>query len=413
MCYVSPVERLTPCETTAEEILRSLKTARLEPGLRPNFWEPPRAEPESIGVSLSGGGYRAALFSLGALLAIVDGRVGERVRWVASMSGSSLANALIASGVGLTATQSEVADLVRQGIAAAGRSMSITKRGVSRFWVRNAQRDVLLRDMDGGSTEHVFVAVDLLTRQPAYFSRSFYFSEGLRDGDRAWGVPGKLKVKEIVRGSAGFPGLPPIRLRPRRFDRGHPNLWPEQGMALSDGGLWNNLATSWDADRRRIVNVLSEELFLPASLGSDVELHLVVDASTPVRRSRFPDAYSVPAWNILGGLVGQFGTLFESAVYAHRRLVPVDAAKVTFDENPELVDPVSCNYLGGSRRDWASASAFCETVRTVVPTVRGIRPVSSVLLVAYGYALTAAHLSRHGVDNGRFRTVERLADDLL
>lgn len=413
LCYAFSTMGLMPSAGTAGEILDSLRSARLDPGLEPNMWEPSRPEPESIGVSLSGGGYRAALFGLGALLAIVDGQVGDRVRWVASVSGGSLASALVASGGGLASAQVPFDSLVHRALVAASHAGKITKRGVERSWKCNPAERPLLRDLGGGTTEHVFVAVDLLTRQPAFFSRSFYFSEGLRDEDRAWGRASSLRVSEIVRGSAGFPGLPPIRLASERFDRDNSFAWPERGMVLSDGGLWNNLATTWDADRRRIVNLLSGTMSLPAGLGRDVDLHLVVDASIPVRPSRFPSSYRIPVLGYIPALVGQAGTLFESAVYAHRRLIPVGSSKVTFEESPEYIDPVACNYLGGDRPTWASTSEFCEQIRTVAPTLRGIRRVVSVLLVTYGYALTAAHLAQHGVDNGRFRTIEVLSNQFL
>src|SRR6266542_2599750 len=49
-----------------------------------------------IGVSLSGGGHRASLFGLGALLYLVDAGKNREVTSIASVSGGSLTNAFVA-----------------------------------------------------------------------------------------------------------------------------------------------------------------------------------------------------------------------------------------------------------------------------------------------------------------------------
>lgn len=49
-----------------------------------------------LGIALSGGGHRASLFALGALLYLVDSRLNERVATICSVSGGSITNAFIA-----------------------------------------------------------------------------------------------------------------------------------------------------------------------------------------------------------------------------------------------------------------------------------------------------------------------------
>jgi hypothetical protein len=46
-----------------------------------------------LGIALSGGGHRASLLSLGALLYVVDSGMNARVRTVTSVSGGSITNA--------------------------------------------------------------------------------------------------------------------------------------------------------------------------------------------------------------------------------------------------------------------------------------------------------------------------------
>ena len=50
---------------------------------------------KEINIALSGGGLRASLFGLGALLYAIDSGVNERVRVISSVSGGSITNAYI------------------------------------------------------------------------------------------------------------------------------------------------------------------------------------------------------------------------------------------------------------------------------------------------------------------------------
>ena len=60
-----------------------------------------------MGVSLSGGGHRATLFSLGALLAVSECASTFRVAWVSSVSGGSIANGVLLRAGGLGAPASD------------------------------------------------------------------------------------------------------------------------------------------------------------------------------------------------------------------------------------------------------------------------------------------------------------------
>lgn len=53
---------------------------------------------KTIGVALSGGGVRAALFSLGVLIALTDTQLNRRVTTISSVSGGSIVNASVAQG---------------------------------------------------------------------------------------------------------------------------------------------------------------------------------------------------------------------------------------------------------------------------------------------------------------------------
>jgi hypothetical protein len=85
-----------------------------------------------VGVSLSGGGFRATLLGIGALLAIVDaGQAGE-VRSIASVSGGSLANAFVWSRMDFRAADpTAFSELTREAIDLVSRGLVTPTRAAS------------------------------------------------------------------------------------------------------------------------------------------------------------------------------------------------------------------------------------------------------------------------------------------
>jgi len=70
-----------------------------------------------VGVALSGGGHRATLFGLGALLALVDLRINRRTTQIASVSGGSIANAFVALRCRFEEMTTETFDPIVQELA--------------------------------------------------------------------------------------------------------------------------------------------------------------------------------------------------------------------------------------------------------------------------------------------------------
>jgi predicted acylesterase/phospholipase RssA len=263
-------------------------------------------------VALSGGGTRASLFTLGALLYLVESRVNERVEAIASVSGGSVTNAVVAtscefSSVGRTEFE-EVASrltrtLVERGIAfsswvtrlyliglsvlvLAGFSVCVLRFPIEcsrrtclaialvcaaaaslRGWLIEWRIGALLfwRDRHGlrlgdlkHRTLHVFCATDLPEGEPVFFlawsGGGYLASRGL-GAARADDLP----LQTVVRASAAFPGaFPPRRLSVRKFEferwyRARPVLY------LADGGVWNNLGTQWFTEMGSL-----SEIFSPA-----------------------------------------------------------------------------------------------------------------------------------------------------
>lgn len=79
-----------------------------------------------LAVALSGGGYRATVFSLGALQYLADARLNQSVTSIASVSGGSIANGFVAQEVNFrTATAEEFRARALQPLASC-----IAERGV-------------------------------------------------------------------------------------------------------------------------------------------------------------------------------------------------------------------------------------------------------------------------------------------
>jgi predicted acylesterase/phospholipase RssA len=65
-----------------------------------------KSESPALGLALSGGGVRAALFSLGVVIALIETGFHRRLRCLTSVSGGSIVNAALAHGPGVTSFRS-------------------------------------------------------------------------------------------------------------------------------------------------------------------------------------------------------------------------------------------------------------------------------------------------------------------
>lgn len=290
-----------------------------------------------IGVALSGGGVRASLYSLGALLCLVDSELNHRVSEIASVSGGSITNGFIAQRCDFSRVKSPDFDrhsselalaitrgLVRKEAVFAGYVLLFLTLGIVAFarpfnlpaWAdvllvlafgvalllrglllakilrRNffARRDypVLLGDVNS-SVAHIFCATDLNSSMPVYLTNSdpHLFSP-------AWGRASSEKaaaigVADAVRASAAFPGgIPPKCLKVAEFGLALTPLQQARRsqevifrdtkqpnmLYLADGGVWNNLGTDWFDPLTRIS--------LPASLKHRrADQLLIIDATAP------------------------------------------------------------------------------------------------------------------------------------
>lgn len=140
---------------------------------------------------------------------------------------------------------------------------------ISKRYFGSLFKRINLTTLSNSKTEHVICCTDLVTGRPLYISTSSGGRLYRRLVDRPIGIGPRtvthekeshkiynigvlysaptLSVSAAVRASAGFPGIPPRRLQLKNFiqdsaDRGKGVDLSSQAF-LSDGGIWNNLAT--------------------------------------------------------------------------------------------------------------------------------------------------------------------------
>jgi hypothetical protein len=295
-----------------------------------------------VAVALSGGGHRAALFGLGALLYLADCGKNREVESIASVSGGSLANGYVAQSadyrtvdpatfratvtpftrrlaqkgtvwppanltlaylvllaavlavvvgvwfmpwaVGLRIS-AFVVGLVAFGVVASWRS-AIMSRAFARTLYAPKGSPTALSGICR-SLDHVFCATDLHAGENVYFSGGFVCS--YRFG---WGSPGDLPLHVAIQCSAALPGaMPPrwLKTARHRFVEGRTQAKGATRMALVDGGVYDNMADQWGLgidDRKDRWPELAKDL-------RGVDELIIVNASAglewgPVWRMRIP-----------------------------------------------------------------------------------------------------------------------------
>jgi len=283
----------------------------------------------TIGVAISGGGHRASLFGLGALLYLIDAGKGAQVGSVASVSGGSLTNAYFGATVDLSKIDSEgmwdkakdfAYRIARRGTLWAAPQtyaylMSIALLVVGAIivscrcpwwaivlaWViaivlggwASQQRSAVvasafdttllrrakLKDMKT-EVSHVMCASDLQMGQNVFFSNTFVYS--WRSG---WGRPGKMRAARAAQASAALPGaFSVVSLPLKRFDLPEERVVvlkrnPPRKFKLLDGGVYDNMGSEWLLDIQDRLNegtppeglkAVDEAIVVNASAGDEV-----------------------------------------------------------------------------------------------------------------------------------------------
>lgn len=293
-----------------------------------------------IAVAFSGGGHRACVFALGALLYLADAGKTKHVTSVSSVSGGSLANGAVAQDLDLTTASAEQVEqavgrvarrvtglgtvfgaaltwlylvvLVLLVVAAsvvpcllsldlawkillclggllvaawfAGLRGHVTALAFGRtLFTREGSRTRLGEIHD--AVDHVICATDLHAGEHVYFSKRFVYA--YRFG---LGRPGKTRLDKAVAASAAFPGVFPVVRVPTKalsFTGGRDEAQGTRSLVLHDGGVYDNMGDQWahgfEARAERV----------PPATFRDADELVVVNASagmafSPVRRLWVP-----------------------------------------------------------------------------------------------------------------------------
>jgi len=260
---------------------------------------------KSLAVALSGGGHRATLFVLGALMYLVDAKANAYVTSIASVSGGSLTNGFVGQAVNFRETdgvefRKRVAGPLATQITTSGTLFAplLTKvyvlllivglilvflipaiipvpwywrlavffvalalwgwflgtrgrvcaRAFSSTLFSPNDRESLLADLKKKDLDHVICSTEFRSSEQVYFAGEFIYSRAL-----GYGVPAKLSLARAVQASAAFPGgFPPSVLETKQHgfvgapspSAGGPPEPPKQ-MILTDGGVYDNMGEQW------------------------------------------------------------------------------------------------------------------------------------------------------------------------
>ena len=265
----------------------------------------PASHVKSLAVSLSGGGHRATLFVLGALMYLVDAKANADVTSIASVSGGSLTNGFVGQTLNFRETdgadfRKRVASPLATQIAKSGTLfaplfskvyllllfagallvLAIPAIGPGPWYVRLLLflvglalwgwlfaargrlcarafritlfspngRETTLADVKKKDLDHVICATEFRSAEQVYFSGDFVYSYAL-----GYGEPARLSLARAVQASAAFPGgFPPATLptnqhkftgAPLPAAGGPPE--PPSEMVLTDGGVYDNMGEQW------------------------------------------------------------------------------------------------------------------------------------------------------------------------
>jgi NTE family protein len=220
----------------------------------------PKKLEDGLGLSLSGGGYRAMLFHLGALYRLNELCLLPKIKRIASVSGGSLAAAALAIGWNDLKFDSE--GIARNLTEAVGKPLlNLAERNIdikaialgllpglsaaniaAHYYDRFLCHGAKLQDLPA-SPKFVFIATNLQTGSIWRFSKEY--AADYQVGQ--WFNP-DLPLSTILSASAGFPPfLSPCRVRVpdgkiEKTDGATHNKYPfNRHLVLTDGGVYDNL----------------------------------------------------------------------------------------------------------------------------------------------------------------------------
>jgi NTE family protein len=215
-----------------------------------------------IGLAISGGGFRAMAFGLGALRALHDRDLLSSVRVISGISGGAILSALWAYGpMAFEEFDLGIRQMLRNGIqfelaqrafspASIYRSAAATVSGVATGSPRVFSRtealvgalrdrglDLPMKAVTHPDLDVVLSATDLSTGNAVRFGSLVSSSSPLGR------IVDEVPVADAAAASASFPLLLPALVRSYEFERGDGSRHVAR-LAMTDGGVYDNLGTT-------------------------------------------------------------------------------------------------------------------------------------------------------------------------
>lgn len=212
-----------------------------------------------IGVCLSAGGFRSALFGMGVFRYLAEAGLLRRVTAISAISGGSILGAWLAERwAGSVACGAAFPSLTAEPFCTALAGDNLRNRWL-REWLSHlaaprprGRGPALARALQGGlvpavalrdippDVQLVLSATDLGSGRPFHFSRDFV-------GGRCTGYarpPASLALSTAVAAATAAPEyFSPVQLHTRAL-----GLTGERPLSLVDGAVYDNLATEWFDD---------------------------------------------------------------------------------------------------------------------------------------------------------------------
>lgn len=315
-----------------------------------------------IAVALSGGGHRASLFGLGAVLYLVDAGKGAEIACVSSVSGGSITNAYVGLVTDIATCDAKefrtcVGPLARAvstkgtvwvapityGYLAVGAAVVLTAAALSWWlegavpfvtwavallllgWLARQRGHVAASAFDralfhraplsalNSDTDHVICSCDLQTAENVYFSGRFVHSYRL-----GWGAPGDLPLTRAVQASAALPGAFAPTVLPLKRHKFSPPVAGDRPnrLLLADGGVYDNMATEWPLR----LSARVQEGKPPSPPPHAVDQVVVVNASAGLGVTR-RRSVTVPLVGEVTSLLAVKDVLYDQTTAVRRRLL--------------------------------------------------------------------------------------------
>lgn len=213
-----------------------------------------------IGLAFSGGGFRATAFGLGALRALHDRDVLDKVNVVSGISGGSLLTAMWAYGPQrFDEFDDTVTTLLRRGLQAELARRAFTPRAAWRATLSSvrslatqqgrshSRTDALVEALAarpfgaGSMTEVSHTGLDtVISATDMRTGNAVRFGSSLSASSPYGRIVDEVTVAQAVAASAAFPALLPALRRRYTFQRTD-GTCHDQELVMTDGGVYDNL----------------------------------------------------------------------------------------------------------------------------------------------------------------------------